>query len=59
MGGSIAGFGYTFSCGSQFLDWFVYAAAAMAVAFEYAGALYAAAPNQALTVGPLVDLAQL
>ena len=59
MGGSIAGFGYTFSYGSQFLDWFVCAAAARAAAFEFAGALLAAAPNQFLTVGPLVGLAQL
>jgi hypothetical protein len=37
MGGSILWFRYTFSYGNQFLDWFVYATAAIAAAFEFAG----------------------
>ena len=39
MGDRIGGFCNTFSFGNQFLDWFIYAAAVMAAAVEFAGGL--------------------
>ena len=56
MGGSILGFGYTFSYDHHLLGWFEYA---MAAASEFVRGLFVAAPHQSVAAGPNVGLAQL